>query len=280
MATHDQRDPDAIERDIKQTQRDMSATVDQLSDQMSPRNIINSLLDKTENGDIDGRQILDQAKRNPLALAMVGGGLLWLISDKDARPSALTPNSSSSDQADNAEDDYSAGWESHDRYHRGYVDHMSTIEPGEGEDSRSYLTRRNRARSNYLMVEQRHDEDENSFSERLDQTMDKMREQRDNLTNRVGDARRSAGLRAKSAAGTVSETYRDNPLVGGLIAAAVGAIAGSAIPLSQSEKDTLGDAGEKVVEQGKDKVQELAGQARQTKDELVDKADRKLDKNT
>ena len=49
MVDHMQDDPNAIERDIERTQREMSETVDQLSDQMTPRRILDSILDKTGN---------------------------------------------------------------------------------------------------------------------------------------------------------------------------------------------------------------------------------------
>ncbi|MGB3754529.1 MAG: DUF3618 domain-containing protein [Parerythrobacter sp.] len=274
MDTQNQHDdPDAIERDIKKTQREMSATVDRLSDQMTPRKILDQLLDKTENGDIDGRQLLDQAKRNPLALAMIGGGLLWLLSDKDATPSGLKPDN----MPFAGDDDYSAEWDSHDRYHRGYVEHMSSVEPGDGEDDASYRLRRNRARANYLMIEQNHDEDEKSFHDRLNTASDALRDKRDALTNRAGDARRSAKAQMKSAVGSTTRAYDDNPLAGGLIAAAIGAIAGSAIPLSRTEQDKLGDVGEQAVEKAKSQAQDLAGKAREKKDELVKKADQKID---
>ncbi|MGB7407452.1 MAG: DUF3618 domain-containing protein, partial [Pontixanthobacter sp.] len=249
MAGYNQDDPDAIERDIKQTQRDMSETVDRIGDELTPRRILDSILDRTEAGDMDGHQMVDQAKRNPLALAMIGGGLLWLVSDKDARPSALKPDRVGSSNGSDGSDDYSAEWESHNSYHRGYVDHMSRIEPEDGEDTTSYLGRRNRARANYLMIEQRHDEDDNSFRDRLDDATGKMREQRDNLTNRAGEARRSAGHKARSAAHSTAAAYSDNPLIGGFLAAAVGALAGSTAPLTRTEQDKLGDAGEQAIEQ-------------------------------
>ena len=276
MATHNQDDPDAIERDIEQTQQDMSRTVDQLKDQMTPRRILDAILDKTEAGDMNGRDLVDQAKRNPLALAMIGGGLLWLVSDKDARPSALTPNNFGRSKTSDGSDDYSAEWDSHERYHRGYVDHMSAIEPTEGEANAAYIGRRNRARANYLMLEQNHDEDDKSFHDRLNHATDTMREQRDNLTNRAGDARRVATRNVKSAANSTANAFNDNPIIGGFIAAALGAFAGSTVPLSRTEKDKLGDVGEQAVDQFTDKAQQVAEQVRDRKDDLVEKADKKV----
>ena len=277
MATYNQNDPNAIERDIKETQREMSATVDRLSDQLTPRKMLDTVLNKTELGDMDGNDMVDQAKRNPLAIALIGGGLLWLISDKDAKPSELKPSGFGLSDSSGSSNDYSAEWDSHDRYHRGYVDHMSRIERNPDEDNVTYLGRRNQARANYLMIEQRHDEDDTSFHDRLDQASDKLREQRDNLADRAGEVRRSASRRARSAASRTAHTFYDHPVIGGLLAAAVGAVAGATVPLSQTEREKLGDAGEAAIDQAKDKAQQVAGQAREKKDEMVEKADRKMD---
>ncbi|MGB3739758.1 MAG: hypothetical protein WA948_10445 [Pontixanthobacter sp.] len=116
-----------------------------------------------------------------------------------------------------------------------------------------------------------------SFRDRLDQATEKMREQRDNLTNRAGEARRSASCRARSAASKTVNTIYDHLLVGGFIAAAIGAVAGSTIPMSRTERDKLDDAGEQAIEQAKGKARQLTGQAREKKEEMVEKADRKLD---
>ena len=277
MVDHMQDDPNAIERDIERTQREMSETVDQLSDQMTPRRILDSILDKTETGDLDSRELLDQAKRNPIALAMIGGGLLWLISGKDARPSALTPSGNGMSFGSDDSNGDSSDWDVHDRYHRGYVDHMSQVEPDDGEDHVSYLGRRNRARANYLMLEQRHDEDDTSFRDRLDEATEKMRDHRANLADRASKASSSAARKARSASDSAKQAFSDNPLIGGFIAAAIGAIAGSTVPLSRTEQQKLGDAGEAVIDQTKGKVQEAAGNLQDKKDEMVEKADRKIE---
>ena len=46
-------DPEAIERDIRRTQEDMSRTVDQIGDQLTPKKLFNALLDKA---DEEGRE--------------------------------------------------------------------------------------------------------------------------------------------------------------------------------------------------------------------------------
>ena len=273
------RNPDEIERDIRQTQRDMSRTVDALEAQMTPRNLLNAVLDKAESNDIDARYMVDAARRNPLALGMIAIGGLWLVSESDARPSSLKPSRTGSD-AD------SGAWEE-DPYHRGYVEHMARCERRADEDAAAYRQRRDHARASYLMIEQRHDEDESSFRKRLDEATDKMREHRDRMTDsmrqrrdRLADQARQAGGRvhrgASHAASRAKRTYYDNPLLGGLAAAFAGAIAGAAVPATRTEEEYLGNAGEKAIDRAEREARQAAGKAREKKDELVDKADRKM----
>ena len=83
--TTDTRDPATIERDIRRTQDDMSRTVEKIGDQLTPRNILNALLDKADQNDVDARMLLDGARRNPIALGLLAAGAIWLVSDKDAK---------------------------------------------------------------------------------------------------------------------------------------------------------------------------------------------------
>ena len=82
-ATSSTQDSSLIEEDIRRTQDEMSRTVDQIGQQLAPRNLINSLLNQAES--IDLQKLLDGARRNPLALAMIAGGAVWLVSDQDAK---------------------------------------------------------------------------------------------------------------------------------------------------------------------------------------------------
>ena len=260
------RDPAEIEREIRHTQAEMSRTVDRIGDQLTPRNVLNALLDKADENGIDARYVIDGARRNPLALGMIALGGIWLVSDSDAKASSLKPSGMSG----------LTGSTAHDDHHRGYILHMSRCEPQPNEDALAYRRRRDLARANYLMIEQRHDEDESSFRQRLDQATDALREKRDSLldqAHRMGD---SASETAGDVSDRVVRAYRANPLIGGVIAALAGALAGSAMPVSRFEEEQVGSLGSDALDAAKDKAHELADTAREKTDELVDKADRKM----
>jgi hypothetical protein len=281
MTTTDTRDPDQIEREIRRTQNEMSHTVDQLGEQMSPRNLMNSLLDTAEQNGIDARYLKDAAARNPLALGLVAAGAIWLVSGYDAKPSAFTSDGDDEDEFDRDHYDY-------DPHHRGYVAHMSRVQRTPDEDDTTYLRRRDEARGTYLMVERHHDEDDKSYRDRLNEATDKMRERRDRLAESAHETRqhlarqgREAGRQAaatgRRAARRTEEAYYDNPLIGGLAAALIGAVAGGAAPLSRTEREQLGPTGAEAIDMAEDKAREFGEQARQKKDEAVEKADRKLE---
>ncbi|GGD89789.1 hypothetical protein GCM10011515_06750 [Tsuneonella deserti] len=262
------RDPAEIEREIRQTQAEMGRTVDKIGDQLTPRNLLNALLDKADENGIDARYLVDGARRNPLALGMIALGGIWLVSDSDARPSTLKPSGI-------------GGWtgsEAHYDHHRGYIEHMSRCEPQANEDEASYRRRRDLARANYLMIEQRHDEDESSFRQRLDQATDALRERRDSLLDQAHRMGRTASESAGEASDSVMQAYRSNPLVGGMIAALVGALAGAAAPVTRTEEGQIGKFGADALDAAKEKARELADVARDKKDELVDKADQRMAK--
>lgn len=287
MTDHDNRSPDQIQRDIRETQDEMSRTVDQLGNQFTPRNLVNALFDKAEDSNIEARQIIDGARRNPLALGLLSAGAIWLVSDYDARPGAFTSRNNSDSLDDNALPDLDT---SYDHDHRSYVAHMSAIERRDGEDDVLYQRRRDDARANYLMIERGHEEDDRSYRQRLDEATEAMRARRDEMADKARCAREDAGQRlaqaksqvkerSRQGASRVSGMYQDNPMIGGLAAAFVGMIAGSAAPATRRERKALGDQGQRMIDTAKDKAQQMGEQARAKKDEFVTRADDKVRSN-
>ena len=265
-------DPAAIEADIRRTQEDMSKTVDRIGDQLTVRNIFNALLDKADENDVDARYLIDGARRNPIALGLIAAGTIWLVSDKDSKfPSLPSRGSGNSDELDLG---------GHDIHHRDYVAHMSTVEWRPDEDEIAYQRRRDLARANFLMCERRPDEDESSFRQRLDDMTESFRQKRrawmDSASNAAGNATAATGETARRAASRTQDMYNSNPFVGGIIAAAVGAAFGSALPISRQEQEKLGGVGAKARELASEQKDQVASQLREKKDELVEKADQKL----
>ena len=261
------QDPAAIEQDIRRTQEDMSRTVDKIGDQLTMRNIFNALLDTADENNVDARMLVDGARRNPIALGLIAAGAIWLVSDKDSKFPSLPRKSRS--RGDTDIDDY-------DIHHRDYVSHMSAIEMRDGEEPLAYQGRRDQARANFLMCERRHDEDDHSFRQRLDDMTEKFREKRRAWSHSSTEAGLATREKAHMAAGKAQEFYNSNPLVGGILAAAVGAALGSGLPITRPEQEKLGSVGEKAREMASEQTDQLASKLHEKKDQLLEKADEKL----
>lgn len=82
--------------------------------------------------------------------------------------------------------------------------------------------------------------------------------------------------RAQQVATKAKSLYFGNPLISGLAAAIVGAIAGSALPASRTEEDYVGAMGEKALGTAQAKLKQTGSEARKIADNLLDKVDQKI----
>jgi len=263
--TTDQRSPEEIERDIPATQAEMNQTVRQIENEFTPRNIIDAMLDKAGQNGVDSSYLIDTARRNPLALGMIAIGGLWLVSGADARPSALKMYSGKS-KTKSSEASTSDDWHPD---HRSYVEHLSRCERQPGEDDISYRRRRDHSRASYFMLEQGHDEDEGAFRMRLDAATETMRRSRERMAERAQAFAGQTRDRSQRALEDARGFYTDNPLLGGIAAAFVGAVVGSVLPATHAEEDTIGGLGEQALGAA-------GAKARQGKDAMLDRMDEQL----
>lgn len=263
------QDPAAIEQDIRRTQEDMSRTVDKIGDQLTVKNVFNALLDKADENNVDARMLLDGARRNPVALGLIAAGAIWLVSDKDSKfPSVGSGKSGDFDFDDS------------DTHHRDYVSHMSSVEMRDGEHYDDYQRRRDTARANFLIVERSNDEDDHSFRQRLDEFTEKFREKRrawsDSSSQAAGATMDKARFAADKTADKTKDFFNSNPLVGGILVAAVGAAFASTLPITRKEQDALGSVGEKARDMAAEQKDQIASKLHEAKDQVLDKADEKL----
>jgi hypothetical protein len=90
----------------------------------------------------------------------------------------------------------------------------------------------------------------------------------------AGNLAHGASDGTRRAASQVGSFYQDNPLLGGLAAAFIGAIAGSTVPVSRTEEEQLGKLGAQAIDRATDSARVLGERAREKKDELVEQAER------
>ncbi len=280
-STTDNRTPEEIERDIRATQAEMSRTARQIGNELTPRNILDALLDKADQSGVDSHYLIDSARRNPIALGMIAIGGLWLVSDADARPSALGLNKLKSSSGGKDSDTFSSsssssssssygGWHPE---HRSYIEHMSRCERQPDEDDASYRRRRDHSRASYFMLEQGHDEDEGAFRKRLDEATEKLRQSREQMGERAHALADQTRERSRKVVDDARGFYADSPLLSGLAAAFVGAIAGSALPATRTEEDYVGALGEQAIDAAGNRVRQAGEQVRHRKDEMLDRVE-------
>jgi uncharacterized protein DUF3618 len=273
-------DPAAIEQDIRRTQDEMSRTVDKLGSQLTAKNLFNALLDKADEKGVDADYLIDGARRNPIALGLIAAGAIWLVSDKDSKFPSM-PSGGKKPQAGTEDelDLYGA-----DVHHRDYVTHMSSLEMRDGEDADEYQRRRDLHRANFLMCERNPDEDDHSFRQRLNEITDKFREKRrawmDSASQTGSSATQVTQQFASRASTRAQDMYSSNPLVGGILAAAVGAALGSTIPVSRTEQEKLGGIGSKARDIASEQKEQLTDQVREKKDQVLERADEKLQQSS
>ncbi len=78
---------DVLERDIRQTQDDIGATVQQLEAKLAPGEVVRSVIGK------DGTDLIGDAieivRRNPIPVALIAIGAIWLLAKSGATGAAL-----------------------------------------------------------------------------------------------------------------------------------------------------------------------------------------------
>lgn len=263
------QDPAAIEREIRDTQDNMSSTIDKIGDQLTIKNVFNSLLDKADESNVDARMLLDGARRNPVALGLIAVGAIWLISEKDSKIPSL--NLKSGDKVK------TPSWRS--KSPNDYASHMSSVERLTDEDDAAYQRRRDQARSNFFMIERGHEEEESAFRQRLDAATETFRQKRHDIANRSGELLEMAQDKAYVVTDKTKDAFANSPLVGGILAAALGAAIGSVLPATRLEKEKLGKVSGQVRETVASKSEEASFMFREKKDALLDRADEALKPN-
>ena len=77
MADNMNQDQATLERDVVRTQDAMGDTVQKLEEKMNPRDITHSVLG--DEGTDVAREALEVTRQNPIPVAMIAVGLIWLL---------------------------------------------------------------------------------------------------------------------------------------------------------------------------------------------------------
>lgn len=75
-------DEATLERDVKRTQDRMGDTVERIEEKLNPREVARSVMG--DDGMDTAKEAFDVARRNPLPVALIAIGAVWLFATSDA----------------------------------------------------------------------------------------------------------------------------------------------------------------------------------------------------
>lgn len=233
-----------LEREAEAARARLSATADQLKARMSPGQLMDEVLNQFRDG--DGNRMLanlhTQARDNPMALALVGSGLAWLMMGSGAAKPAA-----------------SAGTGGAGAYLRRSPDGASRPETagatGTAAEAPSSARR--------AVGESR----DSASSSAAGSAQDLRAAVEDGLAD-IGHGAADLGHQAQR---TLADVLEREPLVIGALGLAVGAAIGALLPASELERQHLGSTGEALrdearalLDRGMDTAKEAAAEVYET----------------
>ncbi len=272
----DAHSPAELQREIEADRQRIEEKLHAIQERMSPGELIDEFLAYARRS--GGAEFLGNLggamKANPLPVALTGIGLAWLFADPGSRaPHAAAP--------DNAADNYPLASVHGDLRRVGPVEanfgeRYSHFEDANGSRFRARTDTAGRRAGHFVdpsgtvyrgfadasgrTIDEIRDETGNLFDETSGWASSKWREMKGaaiGVCDTIADAGRSAADSAwdlsqtAQARGTqlnaaILKNVRDQPLVGGALAFAIGAAIGAALPATVLEDETAGPASDKV----------------------------------
>lgn len=308
MTTEKTASPDQIEREIDQTRREISHTIDALTEKLSPGQLLDQALGYVKEGGGAfvgnlGRSVRD----NPVPVTLLGVGLAWLMMSGRSHPEsrngngyryaegggypAMRENRGSVDYAgeriDTDEFDPVSGGPV-DTAGSAYRDSVYRSQSGVSGDRSD-----NGAQDDEGLIgraETWAGEARDAAGRRLHEAGDSLRDAAADLRERVSHARHHvaagvSGMRDRGAdyvhdagrrlsrAGEATGTFmRDNPLVVVAAALAVGGAIAAMIPTSRRERELMGGPSDALRDSAAKAASELKEKVRHTAEAAVDAA--------
>jgi uncharacterized protein YukE len=238
-----------LEREAEQRRLHLSASLDELRDRLSPGQVVNQLMDYVQDG--SGGQFFHNLKRqvvsNPLPVTLIGAGVAWLVMARGRNGNGHAPNrrvrsavGTAADSLAEARSDMSAK--------------MAAATSSLSDSAATARTRLEEGR-------ERLDDAVHSVRETAGETYSEVYNAATGAYERVShkasamaDSIRHLGRGTAQTGQSIAEFCRDQPLVVAGLGLAIGAALGAALPATELENRTMGDASEDA----KRKVREIA----------------------
>jgi ElaB/YqjD/DUF883 family membrane-anchored ribosome-binding protein len=239
---------DRIEADLNESRHRLNDTLSALGSKLSPGQMVDEVLGLAQGqaGEFAsklGRQVKD----NPLPTVLIAAGIGMLLLNR---------------QREHGQSLSDEDWH-HERRFRSLEEARWSTPRMSGETDDAYNERVHAAYAKTLDLKQRAGEAINDFKERVAHTVQGIERRATAVRDRMGvmasDAKHYAehqaqrlGERAADARHRAEDFYQETPLAVGAIALAIGALIGSATPLSSAEREGLRGLADTAARKGAD----------------------------
>jgi ElaB/YqjD/DUF883 family membrane-anchored ribosome-binding protein len=240
---------DRIEADINNTRHRLNDTLDALGSKLSPGQMVDEVLGLAQGqaGQFAaklGRQVRD----NPMPSVLIAAGVAMLFLNRD--------------HADSADHFSGDDWHTERRFRTVEEARWRTPRMANESDA-DYEHRLHEAHASALNLKQRAGEAIDAFKQRVANVVSSAEDAASSVRHKMGDAVSDAahfakhqgerlGQRAANVSHKTVDFYGDNPVAFGAIALAIGALIGSATPLSDTERNALEGVADKAARTGAD----------------------------
>lgn len=239
---------DRIEADLNQSRHRLNDTLSALGSKLSPGQMLDEVLGLAQGqaGQFAGK-LGRQVRDNPLPTLLIGAGVAMLF---------MTRHSGSSHSLSDED------WH-HERRYRS-LEEARWANPQRGDEADdAYDARIHGVYAKALDLKQMAGEAVHDFNDRVRKTVQGVQRRAADLRDRMGhiasdassyaqDQARNLGQRASDVRHRAEDFYQDTPLAAGAIALAIGALIGSATPLSETEREGLRGVADKAARTGAD----------------------------
>lgn len=249
----DERSAEEIEREIERTRERMSNHIDALGNKLSPENLKHQAKEAISGKAQDvvsnvgdqaretGSRVLDFITQNPLPVAAVTLGAIWLFSMRKGNQGEVSGDRMARFAYTGPERREPDG---HPGLGRRVVDRAGSIRHSVA-DAASHAG-------------ERAGELKERAGERAGELKERAGELRGRVQERAGELGSSARERARDARGGIEQMMRDNPLAVAAGAAVIGLALGMLLPETEPERRVMGATRDQLV----DRVQETASRVK------------------
>jgi hypothetical protein len=230
-----------IQTEIRETRGRMDATLDELGNRLTARSLFSSALDWWDSGNQGStaartalKTVYHQAKEHPMPALLIGSGIAWLVSETmssdDEKTSEVRGRRPTSRPIT--------------RYHeRRNPSDSYEIE----EESPGMMAGAKEAAASTLEAAR---EKTAQLTEQAHEAIDRGKEMAVRLKEDVKEGYQTSTAKFEQA-------YEEHPLAVGVAFAALGALAGLAIPRTSKEDELMGEKSDHLMDETKEKASEL-----------------------